>query len=75
MSPQNTNTSAATMRQESVYHQVFRTPVMAVKIYNFWDEHTIQPFWDNHSWHYLKNNYMHVLDQKKKSSWYCSTTL
>jgi hypothetical protein len=35
MSPQNTNTSAAMMKQEYVYHQLFRTPVMAVKIYNF----------------------------------------
>jgi len=33
MSPHNTNTSAA-IRQESAYH-VFRTPVMAIKIYNF----------------------------------------
>jgi hypothetical protein len=42
--------------------------------YTISEIHTPPPFWDNHSWHYLKNNYTHLLDQKKKS-WYFSTTL
>jgi len=46
MSPHNT--SAAMIRQEFVC-QMFGTPVMAVKIYNFLDVHTIPPFLDNHS--------------------------